>query len=225
MYRTGGSRVGKMAKGNGIIPYKTLPLAASANPVQYLTEAQINALVSAFQNWYDKGKTKAKRKIRGRYWLAFLVMRFTGATIGEVLKIDDKTDIDFRNAEIKLITLKRHNTKKKNTTRIVPVPANVTSEIATYLAEFPDRKRNVFKLHQGNFRRVFYARAKEAVIPRNLAHPHILRHTRAIELLRAGVPVTIVQDLLGHSALTTTAIYLRIGRQESKEILREKGLI
>ena len=47
-------------------------------------------------------------------------------------------------------------------------------------------------------------------IPKELAHPHILRHTRAIELLRAGVPVTVVQDLLGHSALTTTAVYLRI---------------
>ncbi|WP_456324098.1 tyrosine-type recombinase/integrase, partial [Desulfonauticus submarinus] len=61
--------------------------------------------------------------------------------------------------------------------------------------------------------------------PRKLAHPHILRHTRAIELLRNGVPVTIVQDILGHSALTTTAIYLRISGQEAKGILKEKGLI
>ncbi|CAD7775508.1 Tyrosine recombinase XerD [Candidatus Methanoperedenaceae archaeon GB37] len=63
---------------------------------------------------------------------------------------------------------------------------------------------------------MFYERAKEADIPKDLAHPHILRHTRAIELLRAGVPVTIVQDLLGHSALTTTAVYLRISGQEAR---------
>jgi len=63
------------------------------------------------------------------------------------------------------------------------------------------------------------------MIPRNLAHPHILRHTRTIELLKAGVPVTMVQDILGHSALTTTAIYLRISGYEAKEILRQKGLI
>ena len=43
--------------------------------------------------------------------------------------------------------------------------------------------------------------------------------------LRAGVPVTIVQDILGHSALTTTAVYLRMSGQEAKGILREKGLI
>jgi molybdate transport system regulatory protein len=34
-----------------------------------------------------------------------------------------------------------------------------------------------------------------------------------------------VQDILGHSALTTTAIYLRMSGQEAKGILRKKGLI
>ena len=207
-----------------ITPYQTLPLVGT-NPIQYLTEIQTNALVQVFQEWYDKSPTKAKGRIRGRYWLTFLVLRFTGARIGEVLSIDDRTDIDFRNAEIKLVTLKRHNSRRRNSTRIIPVPASVISEIATYLAEFPEQRGRVFKLDQGNFRRVFYERAKEAAIPKDLAHPHILRHTRAIELLRAGVPVTIVQDLLGHSALTTTAVYLRISGQEAKGILREKGLI
>ncbi|MEA2067072.1 MAG: site-specific integrase, partial [Thermotogota bacterium] len=166
---------------------------------------------------------------RGRYWLTFLMLKFTGARIGEVLLIDDTTDIDFRNAEIKLTILKRHNKsrkngKKRNTTRIVPVPANVTSEIATYIAEYPHMRGKVFKIYQSNFRRKFYELAKKAGVPKDLGHPHILRHTRAIELLRAGVPVTIVQDILGHSALTTTAIYLRMSGQEAKGILRERGL-
>ncbi len=51
-----------------------------------------------------------------------------------------------------------------------------------------------------------------------------IRHTPAIELLKAGVPVAVVQDLLGHSALTTTAIYHRISGYEAKEILRQKVL-
>jgi site-specific recombinase XerD len=60
------------------------------------------------------------------------------------------------------------------------------------------------------FRRMFYLRAKDAGIPEELGHPHIPRHTRAIELLRGGVPVTVVQELLGHASLTTTAVYLRL---------------
>jgi len=206
-----------------IAPFGSLPLAKGS--IQYLVESQVNALLFAFQHWYDSAPTEAKRRIWGRYWLTFLVLRFTGARIGEVLLIDDKTDIDFRQAEIRLVTLKRHSPQKKSHTRIVPVPANVIAEIATYIAQFPQQRGRIFKLQQSNFRNCFYKRAKEANIPRDLAHPHILRHTRAIELLRAGVPVTIVQDLLGHSALTTTAIYLRISGQEARGILREKGLI
>jgi len=75
------------------------------------------------------------------------------------------------------------------------------------------------------FRRTFHDRAKEAGISKDLAHQHILRHTRAIDLLRGGVPVTVVQDLLGHSSLTTTAIYLRLSGQEARSILKDKGFI
>lgn len=201
-------------------------LPVSSNPVQYLSEAQTNELVRSFQDWFDAAPSKGYRRIRGRYWLTFLVLRFTGARLGEVLQLQE-ADLDFRNGEIRLVTLKRHRygRKKKPPTRIVPVPANVTSEIASYLAEFPGERGMVFQLDQGNFRKVFYKRADEAHIPRDLAHPHILRHTRAIELLRSGIPVTIVQDMLGHSALTTTAIYLRISGQEAKSIMKDKGII
>ena len=86
-------------------------------------------------------------------------------------------------------------------------------------------KDKAFKVDRSNFNKVFKELCIESNIQKELAHPHILRHTRAIELLRAGVPVTIVQDLLGHSALTTTAVYLKISGQEAKWIMREKGLI
>ncbi len=200
-------------------------LVFSGNIPNYLTESQLNNLIAIFQSWYDdKSISDTKRRIRGRYWLVFLILRFTGARISEVINIKHD-DIDFRNAEIRLITLKRHNPKKRGQYRIVPVPSNLTSEIANYIVEYPHMRDKVFKVDRSNFNKVFKERCLQAGIPRDLAHPHILRHTRAIELLRAGVPVTIVQDLLGHSALTTTAIYLKISGQEAKGILKEKGLI
>lgn len=39
-------------------------------------------------------------------------------------------------------------------------------------------------------------------------HPHGLRHTHAVELMREGVPVPIIQKQLGHADLATTARYL-----------------
>ncbi len=199
--------------------------AATAQPLQYLSESQINRLTNSFQSWFDqKDISDAKRRIRGRYWLVFLTLRFTGARISEVVNVKPD-DIDFRNTEIRLITLKRHNPKKKGSYRIIPVPGNVTAEAANYLAQYPYMKDKIFSINRSNFYKVFQERCIESNIPKEMAHPHILRHTRAIELLRAGVPVTIVQDLLGHSALTTTAVYLKISGQEAKRILKEKKLI
>ena len=154
-------------------------------------------------------------------------MRYTGARIGEVISIDDRDDIDFRNTEIKLITLKQKYKKirKRPPTRIIPVPSVLTNEIANYIATYPAMRGKIFHLAQGNFRRKFYELSEVAGIPKELAHPHILRHSRAIELLRAGVPVTIVQNILGHAYLTTTALYLQISGQDAKNILKEKGVI
>ena len=40
------------------------------------------------------------------------------------------------------------------------------------------------------------------------AHMHGLRHSHAVALLRAGVPVTVIMRQLGHSSLAVTTIYL-----------------
>ncbi len=197
---------------------------AQSNTINFLSEDQVNRLTWEFQQYYDKEKSDALRRRHGKHWLIYLVLRFTGARVSEVLSATYE-DIDFRNAEIKLITLKRHNPRKKNQYRIIPMPANVVSEIATYIAQYPEQKEKLFKIDRTVFYRVFKELCKKAGIPEDLSHPHVLRHTRAIELLKAGVPITIVQDLLGHSALTTTAVYLRISGQEAKGILREKGLV
>ncbi|PMP92696.1 MAG: site-specific integrase [Desulfurella sp.] len=196
-----------------------LPMNYKTAKIEYLSEEQLNTLTQAFMDYYDK--SIKYRKARGKYWLTYLFLRFTGARLNEVLSINDNTDVDFRNSEVKLVTLKQRN----KTFRIVPLPNQVISELATYLAQYPSEKGKVFKILDCNFRRRFYLIGEKAGLPKNLSHPHILRHTRAIELLRAGVPVTAVQALLGHSSLTTTAIYLRLSGQEIKWILKEKGLI
>jgi len=81
----------------------------------------------------------------------------------------------------------------------------------------------IFHLAQGNFRRKFYELAKVACIPKELGHPHILRHSRAIELLKAGVPVTIVQGSIG-SCLSDNYSYIPADiRAGGKEHTQREG--
>jgi len=203
-------------------PQAFLPGLGHALP--HLADVELDSLTQAFQAWYDGTTASHTRRARGRYWLVYLVLRFTGCRLGEALLVNDETDIDFRRGEFRLQTLKRVR-KKIRPVRVVPVPLNVTSEVATYLAEFPEMKGKVFGIGQGNFRTRYYERIREAGIPRERMKPHCLRHARCFELLRAGVPVTVVQDLAGHASLLTTARYLRLSGQEARSILKDKGLI
>ncbi len=187
--------------------------------VKYLSEEQVNRLTEAFQRYFDESPP-GYRRIRGRAWVIFLLLRYTGARVSEVLSLSVDS-IDWRACEVKLPTLKQ----KRPVHRVVPVPQLLVAEMGRFLAEFPNMREELFKITPRAFRYIFSARCKEANIPSELSHPHVLRHTRAIELLRAGVPVSVVQQILGHAYLSTTAVYLRFSGAEVKQILRDRGLL
>ncbi len=50
---------------------------------------------------------------------------------------------------------------------------------------------------------------------------HVARHTFATRLLRAGVPLNIVSRMLGHSSITTTAIYDQTGEAEEFDAIKK----
>jgi len=185
-----------------------------------LTRQQVEELTRVFRDWYDSAPSAYARRVRGRYWIAFLCMRYTGARIGEVLNIDDAADIDFSGEEMAI----RFEARKRRS-RKVPVPRQFMLSLVEYLDEFPAMRGRIFTLDQGNFRREFYRRAEEAEIPRELSHPHILRHTRAMEMVRAGVPLSLIQAMLGHAASTTVLLYLERSTADPKEILEDLGLL
>jgi len=61
-------------------------------------------------------------------------------------------------------------------------------------------------------------RINEGSIPQTVS-PHSLRHSKAIHLLRSGVPLIYIRDFLGHVSVTTTEIYAKVDAEERRKAL------
>jgi len=57
-------------------------------------------------------------------------------------------------------------------------------------------------------------------VPESIS-PHSLRHSKAVHLLRSGVPLIYIRDFLGHVSITTTEIYAKVDAEEKRKALEE----
>ena len=66
-----------------------------------------------------------------------------------------------------------------------------------------------------------YAKKADAALNSKIISPHVLRHTKAMHLLRAGVNMIYIRDFLGHVEITTTEVYARIDAEMKRKVFEE----
>jgi integrase/recombinase XerC len=119
-------------------------------------------------------------------------------------------------------------TGKGNKTRMVPVLQNVLQLIADYAAICPHAlspEGPVFVGARGGplsprIIQLAMARMRGALGLPDSATPHALRHSFATHLLSRGGDLRAIQELLGHSSLSTTQIYTGIDSERLLEVYR-----
>lgn len=119
-------------------------------------------------------------------------------------------------------------TGKGNKERVVPLGRYAVAAIERYLRErkkkwnsdsdyFLFLNRSGRKLSREAVWRIVKKMAKEAGISEK-THPHVLRHSFATHLLEGGADLRVVQEMLGHSDISTTQIYTHIDKKRLKSI-------
>lgn len=184
--------------------------------VRYLDGMQLEALTRAVDDWAGLARNQTTRFSRQRFRMVYLMLRHSGAKVGEVLALDDTRDLDFEASEVVL-----HGDEPGEPARRVILPKGFLNDLRTFLegAEVQAMRGQVFRMDQGFVRRKLAEQSDRVPFPRELLNPTVLRHSRAVELLRLGAPLPVVQRLLGHASAVLTAGYYAFSEGDSRRLL------
>ena len=188
---------------------KINPLSTVINPKtkqklpKVLSEAEVNTLLDInLKNDFDY-RNKAMLEL----------MYSSGLRVSELINLM-VNDIDLNNSLVRIFG-------KGSKERIIPLNDYATEALRNYILYY---RKNFFKNGENNylflnnhgkkmtrqgFFKILQKIAKEKNIKSELS-PHTLRHSFASHLLKHGADLRSIQELLGHSDISTTQIYTHI---------------
>jgi integrase/recombinase XerD len=121
----------------------------------------------------------------------------------------DLADVDFEQEAVRV-------RGKGGKERVVPLGEEAAHWLARYLREA--RPVLVRGAQNALFVSVRGARLDTSTLRRIAAHPHRLRHAFATHLVEGGADLRTVQELLGHSSLSTTQIYAHVDGKRLRKV-------
>jgi site-specific recombinase XerD len=152
------------------------------------------------------------RKVRDRAMIVTFLL--TGARLREIVHLD-KSDVDLHQSTIRL-----H--RKGGEVNILPLADSAKLELKAYLKQRRRRCRTrpLFiscrnrRISRGAVWYLVKKYLKKSRIKTRGMGPHALRHTFATLLLNQGENLRVIQSLMNHKSLATTARYLHSRSQE-----------
>lgn len=185
---------------------KTLP--------QTLSIEEVDKLISVFT-------TESAIEIRNKAMIELLYS--CGLRITELVNLNTD-DIHLSMGFIKCYG-------KGSKERIVPMGNRAIDIIRLYLAnarvELMKKDTSAIFLNsrgtritRQGFWKILKAKAVDAGIEKNIS-PHKLRHSFATHLLQNGVELRYIQEMLGHSDISTTQIYTHINKHHLEKVLND----
>ncbi len=178
--------------------------------VQYLTEEEIEIIIN---------QPDLSNQFERRDYCLLLTLFDTGARVSELINIR-RCDLSFGAVN----TIMLHGKGRKS--RIVPITKTTSQVLRKYLKSM--RASNTTNpsesfLFQNRYGKPMTRWAVTDILKKydqraqrdNRYHPvapvtpHVIRHSKAMSLMKAGVNLIYIRDFLGHSDVQTTQIYAR----------------
>ncbi|QTD37234.1 tyrosine-type recombinase/integrase [Polaribacter batillariae] len=139
----------------------------------------------------------------------------------ELVRIKE-SDISLSNKTIKILG-------KRNKERFVPILDSVLETLRKYLElkkQYPTLENVLFITERGNkiYETLVYRIINtyfSQVSSKVKKSPHILRHSFATDLLNAGADLNSVKELLGHSSLASTQVYIHNSLDAIKKVYNQ----
>jgi len=187
--------------------------------IHYLEENEMQAVLGGIN-------INSRTGIRDKALM--LVLYNTGARVSEIVNLTlDDMQLD-ENPQVKLLG-------KGQKERCCPLWPETASALKQYLQTrkpVHDNNPSVFlNANGGSITRfgIRYVTRKLGIVSTqgNLVvkhlNPHVIRHTAAMHLLRAGNEITMVSYWLGHASVNTTHVYVEIDMEMKRKMIAKAG--